>query len=129
MADRPFAPPLDIELDLPVPPSVNTMRRINWRNKKKHQQWQRTADVLILAARGRLRAPIGRLTGPFEALVFLSEQHTKIDLDNCLKCLLDYAKRVELIVDDGPKYLRRLVVEWGYAPHGCRLILRPREPN
>ena len=123
--DRPFAPPLDIEIDLPVPPSVNRARRIDWSQHRQHKQWVRSADVLILAARGRSHQPVPRaMAGAFEATVILSEKHTRIDLDNSLKCLLDYAKRIELIVDDGPKYLRRLVVEWGYAPEGCRLILR-----
>ena len=59
----------------------------------------------------------------------LDEQTVEIDLDNGVKALIDYAKRLGLITDDSKKYLRELRVVWGYAPHGCRLILKAREPN
>jgi Holliday junction resolvase RusA-like endonuclease len=57
----------------------------------------------------------------------LSEHHTKIDLDNGLKALIDYLRRIELIEDDSHKHMRRLVVEWGIAPMGCRVTVRPCE--
>ena len=124
--DRPFAPPLDIVLDLPVPPSVNRTRRVDWSQRAGHRQWQRTADIMVLGQKCREINPLilDTIKGHFEATVVLSEKHTRIDLDNSLKCLLDYCKRIELIVDDGPKYLRALHVVWGLAPEGCRVILR-----
>jgi hypothetical protein len=36
-----------------------------------------------------------------------------------------YARRIELVRDDSPRYLRRLVVEWGEVPTGCRVTLTP----
>lgn len=129
--DRPFAPPLDIELDLPAPPSVNRI----WQRAKAGKRhvytapvytaWKREADALI-GAMAQLRG-VKPIFGAFEATVILSEKHTKIDLDNAVKPLLDYAKRINLITDDGPKFQRRTVLQWGYAPHGCKLILRPWE--
>jgi hypothetical protein len=56
--------------------------------------------------------------------VVLSEHHCKIDLDNGLKALIDYLRRIELIEDDSPKHMRRLVVEFGLAPMGCRVVVR-----
>ena len=47
-----------------------------------------------------------------------------MDLDNCVKHLIDYARKIELIIDDSPKYMRRIVVDWGHAPEGVRLTLR-----
>lgn len=121
-SDPPFLPPADVVLELPAPLSVNRTRRIDWKSMAKADAWTRAADRLVYAAkRGRLKG----ISGPFEAIVTLSEQHTGIDLDNGIKAIIDYARRLELIVDDGPKYLRRLVVEWGHTPHGCRLTLRP----
>jgi Holliday junction resolvase RusA-like endonuclease len=131
LIDRPFAPPLDIELDLPVPPSVNRVRKIDWTHRAGHKKWERAADGFLLAAKCREYHPLRNIAIPssFELTVILSERHTKIDLDNSLKCLIDWLRRVDLIIDDGPRYMRRLVVEWGDAPQGCRIILKPREPN
>lgn len=133
MSDRPFGAPVDIELDLPPPPSTNRI----WKRAKAGQRavftspeykaWKRAADGAIASmAQLRGKKPI---PAQFEAHIILCPRQNRIDLDNSCKCLLDYAVRCNLVVDDGPKYLRRLLVEWGEAPHGCRLILRPREPN
>jgi Holliday junction resolvase RusA-like endonuclease len=119
MADAPFHCPPDIVLDLPVPPSVNRTRKIDY-------AWQNVSDQFIIAARGRSNSPLRlRKIMRFEAIVTLSEHHTKIDLDNSLKCLIDYLKRIEVIEDDGPKFMRRVTVEWGIAPMGCRVVVRP----
>lgn len=133
MLDRPFAPPLDIELDLPAPPSVNRVWMRAKAGKRQtftapaYKAWKREADNMIAAA-AQFRG-VKPLPAQFEAHIILSERHTSIDLDNSAKCVLDYAVRCNLVVDDGPKYLRRLLIEWGDAPLGCRLILRAREPN
>jgi Holliday junction resolvase RusA-like endonuclease len=133
MIDRPFGAPIDIQIDLPVPPSTNRI----WQRAKsgkravytspEYKAWKRAADDLV-AAMAQFRG-VKPILGAFEATIILSERHTRIDLDNSVKALLDYAVRSNLVVDDAPKFLRRLLVEWGHAPHGCRLILRPREPN
>lgn len=131
--DRPFGCPLDIQLDLPPPPSTNKIWMRSKAGKRavftspEYSAWKRAADDLIASmAQFRGVKPIG---GAFEAHIILSEKHTRIDLDNAAKATLDYAVRCNLVIDDGPQYLRKLLIEWGYAPHGCRLILRPREPN
>lgn len=117
----------DIVLDLPAPPSVNRTRRVDWRGMGRFKGWTRNADALVLASRGRMVNP-QRWAPPlmrFEVRIVMSEHHTKIDLDNGVKWLIDYLRRIEVIVDDGPKHMRRLVVEWGLAPEGCRITLRP----
>lgn len=120
--------PTVVMVDLPVPISVNRARRINWRMNKKFQDWTRTADHLVRVAMRREIDPL-RLQSikQFELTVIISEQHTRIDLDNGLKWLIDYLRRIELIEDDGPKHLRRLIVEWGHAPQGCRVLIRERQ--
>lgn len=123
--DRPFACPPDIEIHLPMPPSVNRI----WRSHKsgagrvsispEYAAWKRHADMLVISM-GAKRG-VKKLQGPFEANIFLKRQRG--DLDNRVKGVLDWAQSREFIEDD--KHCERMTVEWGEAPHGCRLILRP----
>jgi Holliday junction resolvase RusA-like endonuclease len=125
-ADPPFAVAPDIVLDLPPPPSVNRTRKIDWAGKRQLTAFGNVANAYVLAAKGRAVNPLRLVKIPrFELDVVLSEHHTRIDLDNGLKALIDYLKRIELIEDDSPKHLRKLTVTWGLAPHGCRVTIRP----
>lgn len=112
-------------LDLPVAPSVNRTRRINWAAKKIVADWVRAADNLLRAARYR-PSNVER----FEIHVIFSEAHTEADLDNPIKMTIDYLRRIEAIKDDNKKRLRKLVVEWddapgADAPEGCRITIVP----
>lgn len=126
MIDRPFAMPPEITLDLPAPPSVNRTRRVDWKGKRQLVAWGNVADGYVLAAKGRAVNPL-RLTKikRFELLITLSEKNNRLDLDNGLKALIDYLRRIELIEDDSPRHMRRLVVELGIAPFGARVTVRP----
>lgn len=125
-SDPPFAVPPDIVLDLPAPPSVNKVRRVDWSNVRVVKAWQNVANAYVLAAKGRTNSPLKLVKVPrFELHILLSEHHTRIDLDNGLKALIDYLRKIELIEDDSPKHMRRLLVEWGNAPLGCRVTVRP----
>lgn len=129
VSDRPFALPnrelITTVVDLPPPPSVNETRKINWHAAKKLERWKKSADKLVLAAKSRSVNPLGlkKVPGRFELRVVVSEHHTNMDLDNALKNIIDFLCRIELITDDGPKYMRRLIVEWGLAPEGCRVTI------
>jgi Holliday junction resolvase RusA-like endonuclease len=125
MTDPPFAVPPDIVLDLPAPPSVNKVRRVDWSAVRSVKAWQNVANAYVLAAKGRTNSPL-RLTkiARFELHIVMSEHHTGIDLDNGLKSLIDYLRKIELIEDDSPKHMRGLHVVWGTAPHGCRVTVR-----
>jgi len=124
-ADPPFAFPPDVVLDLPPPISVNHLRRMDWRSSKDRKGWTKNADAMVLAAKCRAIDPLklSRISR-FEAIITFSEHHTKIDLDNGIKWTVDYLRRIELIEDDGPKFMRRLTVQWGFAPMGCRVTVR-----
>ena len=126
MVDLPFAPPLDIVLDLPPPPSVNKTRKVDWRAQPKVRAWIKGANALTTFAWAAGKRP-KEILGRFEATIILNEIKTKADLDNTPKRLIDYARYLGLIADDSPKYMRRVIIEWGEAPEGCRLILRPME--
>jgi Holliday junction resolvase RusA-like endonuclease len=125
MTDPPFAVPADIILDLPAPPSVNRTRRVDWSSVRTVKAWHNVANAYVLAAKGRALSPL-RLSkvARFELHIVMSEHHSKIDLDNGLKALIDYLRKIELIEDDSPKHMRRLVVEFGTAPHGCRVTVK-----
>ena len=124
-ADPPFAAPPDIVLDLPAPPSVNRTRRVDWAATRVVKAWQNVANAYVLAAKGRANSPLKLCkVSRFELLIVMSEHHSRIDLDNGLKALIDYLRKIELIEDDSPKHMRRLVVEFGLAPHGCRVTVR-----
>ena len=38
--------------------------------------------------------------------------------------LIDGVRRWGFVTDDSPKYLRKLVVEWGEAPEGVRVMVK-----
>jgi Holliday junction resolvase RusA-like endonuclease len=121
----PFALPADIVLDLPAPPSVNRTRKIDWAGRRQLTAWKNVADGYVLAAKCRQISPLVLCKVPrFELFILISESHTRIDLDNGLKALIDYLRNIDLIEDDGPKFMRRLTVEWGRAPFGCRVTVR-----
>ncbi len=126
MADPPFACPPDIVLDLPAPPSVNKTRRVDWLGARVAKKWVNLCDPYVLAAKCRAVDPVrfNRIKR-FELTITLSEAHTNIDLDNGLKVLIDYLRRIELIEDDAKRNMRGLHVTWGVAPAGVRVTVRP----
>jgi Holliday junction resolvase RusA-like endonuclease len=125
MSDPPFAVPPDIILDLPAPPSVNRTRRVDWASARTVKAWANVADAYVLAAKGRQISPLRlKKIKRFELHIAMSEHHTKIDLDNGLKALIDYLRRINLIEDDSPKHMRGLHVTWGLAPMGCRVTVK-----
>lgn len=119
--------PLTVTLNLPFPPSVNRI----WRRGKKagmylspeYRAWQRNANGYIL-----MQKPLLRIAVPFEAQILLNSEAGQGDVDNRIKCVLDYAQRIEIIEND--KLCIKVTAEWvkpAQAPYGCRLILRERD--
>jgi Holliday junction resolvase RusA-like endonuclease len=125
MTDPPFAPPADIVLDLPAPPSVNRTRKMDFSSLRVVNAWKNVANAYVTAAKTRKISPLRLTKIPrFELHIVMSEK-SRADLDNGLKALIDYLRKIELIEDDSPKHMRRLVVEFGDAPFGCRVTVRP----
>jgi len=126
MADAPFHCPPDITIDLPTPVSVNRIWRSNRAGKKRvslspeYESWKRSADALAMST-GQFRG-LKTIVGPFEARIVV--KRVRGDLDNRAKGVLDWLQSRGVIVDD--KYCERLTLEWGDAPTGCRVIVRPR---
>lgn len=109
-----------IVLDLPAPLSVNETRRINWAAKPKIGRWIRAADALVMS-QGRLPTPIH---GRFQVTLTMPMDGA-LDLDNTPKQVIDYLRRLELVDNDNPRHMRRVLLEFGEAPEGCRVVVRP----
>jgi Holliday junction resolvase RusA-like endonuclease len=125
MADPPFGCPPDIVLDIPVPPSVNSTRRINWAAMPMVEKWKKDADGLLTVSGQYRAAKPYRIAGQYELTIIFNEEKCSKDLDNPVKAAIDYLRRLNLIEDDSPRYARQVLILWGHAPEGCRLIVRP----
>lgn len=111
-----------IVLDLPAPLSVNRTRRIDWRAKKAIDAWTKNADAHFMTQK-RALAPLA-VPGRFEILITLPEG-SALDADNGTKIIIDAVRRFRLVTDDDPAHMRRVVVEFGAAPTGCRVTINP----
>lgn len=120
--DPPFLVPIETSLNLPKPPSVNQTRKVSKAGLALHKRWIKQADLRIFADGGMKR--FARMPGQFEATLILDEHTCNLDLDNAAKVVIDYARRLGLIINDDKKHMRKVTIEWGHAAYGCRLILR-----
>jgi Holliday junction resolvase RusA-like endonuclease len=126
MADPPFGcpPPVFAALDLPMPPSANNL----WRKARgrmilspEYQAWKRQADGYALGQKPRGGFPT--IDGPFEAKITLDrDMHGRGDIDNRVKALGDFLQHLGIVSND--KNMQRLEVSFGYAPIGCRVVVR-----
>jgi Holliday junction resolvase RusA-like endonuclease len=123
--DRPFGVPPDIVLDVPLCPSVNKTRKIDWENHKGFVKWRDQADKHFTLNKQRLRNKF--IAGRYQITVVLNESKCAIDPDNSVKHLHDLMKRYGLIMDDSKKYCRGIHIVFGEAPEGARIILTPCE--
>jgi len=132
--DRPFGVPIECVMDLPFPPSTNSIWSI--RGGLKHnavslspayKKWKKEADMAVIANgtwRHRQRMP-----GAFAATLLLDRAQRAGDVDNRIKAVLDWAQRVEIVTND--KLCEEVTARWVAtvdAPRGCRLILRSVTP-
>lgn len=125
VAELPFRPQIETILDLPVPPSVNRTRRIDYRSVGKVNEWKKLADETLWAS-GQFRAAQKGIER-FELHITLDEKKCRLDQDNGVKALVDYLRRLGIIVNDSKKHWRKTVIEWGSAPTGCRVTVKPLE--
>lgn len=125
VAEQPFAPPADTVLDVPVPPSVNRTRSVNWAGARDAAAWRKRAGMMLMASGQYRRAQ--KKIARFEVKIVLCETLCRLDLDNTAKHAIDYLRHLGIITNDSPQQMRRVTIEWGLAPAGCRLIVRPCE--
>jgi Holliday junction resolvase RusA-like endonuclease len=117
-------------LDLPPPPSVNRIRRLNKSEMHFHSYWIDKCDQMVTAQwaaaklRGASRPSFG--DAKVSILIQLNEKMRLRDADNASKAILDYLKRIQIIRDDSKQYVRRITLEWvepKAAPEGVRLTV------
>lgn len=114
-------------IDLPFPPSVNRIWRSSNRQKKKvyldptYVAWIKSADLHVMAIRPKPQ----RVSGRYEIEIILDQLQRKKrgDAGNYEKCVSDYLQRIELI--DNDKFADQVLIRWGEAPAGVRVIVRP----
>lgn len=124
--DVPFALPpnaAELQLDIPLPPSVNSTRRVSWPGHKKFAAWKKQAG-LHLITNGQYKEARKTHINQYELTITLDEEQCKFDPDNIVKACCDFLTSLEIIKDDSPKYARRIIIKWGCAPSGCRMMLR-----
>lgn len=122
----PFALPAEVVLDLPPPVSVNRSRKIDWEGHQRLKEWKRGADAYVFVAKCREVNPLRLEKIPrFHLHITLDDRLNQLDADNALKGLIDYLRRIGLIENDAKKNMRSLLVDWGVAPAGCRVTVRP----
>lgn len=100
-------------LRLPTPLSTNSLFKNARRGRVKteaYENWIAEADIAYLLQRRFLSEQ--KVKGTWQAVIHLPRE-IRTDLDNCLKCPLDWLVSRELVEDDNPKYLQRIVVDIG----------------
>jgi hypothetical protein len=112
----------ETELDIPVPPSVNRTRKVHWAGHREYVEWKKQAGW-SLVENGQLRKAMKGI-GRHELTIILNEDMCAKDQDNPIKAAGDFLVAMGIILDDSPKFRRRTIIEWGFAPAGCRLIVR-----
>jgi Holliday junction resolvase RusA-like endonuclease len=93
-----------IELELPMPPGVNNLyfNKPGVGRLKTHRYRRWRADAVRL---GALQSP-GRIVGCADVTIHLMA--AKGDTDAYAKPLIDAAKQIGIIADDGKRYVRHL---------------------
>jgi len=99
-----------LTLDLPIPPSVNRTKRVDWLGNKKRRQFYLHADLHITAY-GPRPVPVRMITGPC-VLIFEIPQASRVDLSNHCKVLEDYLVSRQFIAGDDKRYVREIHMKW-----------------
>lgn len=110
-------------IDLPLPPSVNTMVRKLGNTSPGVRRWRMQADAYLYEQMRWLKSRA--IKGPFLIdITWTKAELGKSDIDNRIKPLLDYLQSRELIEND--KLCREMRVGFGMVNFGCRVEVLPR---
>ena len=97
----PITRTVQFSLDIPVPPSVNLTRKIDWAGLRWLRKYYLHAD-LHLTAYGPKPAPVRILTGAYELHIQIPDG-ARTDLVNHCKVLIDYLVSREFVAGDDPR--------------------------
>jgi len=113
-----------VTLELPYPPSVNSIWRFSGRSAyaaKEYKSWQKSADGAFTVQKSQktVGSPI---KGAFEVHMTFSQDRRRwnTDLDNRIKVTLDALQRFGLIENDSK--CQKLTAAWG--PVECGVFIR-----
>jgi Holliday junction resolvase RusA-like endonuclease len=132
----PLASGQDYAFDLPYPPSVNRIWRSSAKSAGKnvyiapsYKKWKDAAGALLMTKRGWM---MRRVVGPFSVDIALCppKGHPRGDLDNRIKAVLDFLQSATIVSND--KHCQLLCAYWapvGMAPEGCRVVVKPWQPQ
>jgi Holliday junction resolvase RusA-like endonuclease len=111
----------DITLDLPLPPSVNKIRRIDWAEYRGYKRWQKDADkTLMLHKQNKQRG----ITGAFKIIIDIDYDALRADPSNVLKALEDYCVSRHFVPDDRKRFLKGINIQFAdNLPEGCRVTI------
>jgi Holliday junction resolvase RusA-like endonuclease len=113
----------DITLDLPLPPSVNKTRRVNWAGYRGYKSWMKNADANLMMRHQNKQHSI---IAPYRITIEVDYSKLQSDLDNIVKALIDYCVSRAFVPDDRKRFLKGIAVEFvDHLPDGCRVTLRP----
>lgn len=111
--------PWSIDLGFPLAPSVNQFMSRLGNQSPVVRRWRKQADMAFMVQTMRGRRPAG-IVGPYEIEITWADN--KADISNRIKALEDYLEDLHLIEND--RLCRRMLVQFGEAPRGCRVRLR-----
>jgi Holliday junction resolvase RusA-like endonuclease len=117
----------DIVLDVPLPPSVNKIRRINWATYGDYKRWQADADkTLMLHKQNKQHA----IVGPYVIIITVDYDRFQGDLDNILKGIVDYCVTRKFVSDDRKKFMRGVAIRFEEGlPEPCRITIASGVPE
>jgi Holliday junction resolvase RusA-like endonuclease len=96
----------NICITLPEPPSVNRLR--------KRAAWIKKCDIIVFVLRrDTFNRGLSTVIGSPYGVRIVLDRMSRIDMDNCIKPILDYLCRAKIVTDDGPGHLHRILVERG----------------
>jgi Holliday junction resolvase RusA-like endonuclease len=110
-----------ITLDIPLPPSVNKVRRINWAGYRDYKRWQEDADKTLMLHQQNKQHSI---LAPYEITIEVDYSKLQSDLDNIVKALIDYCVSRCFVPDDHKRFLKGFRVRFtDHLPDGCRVTI------
>lgn len=104
----------EVILDLPLCPATNNLYAnrpgIGRVKSRAYKTWLTTAGLY-----GNIQRP-GRIVGLADVTIHLCD--FRGDTDGRIKALIDCAKKIGVIADDGERYIRHAEIRRGEAPPG-----------
>ncbi len=113
-------------IKLPRPLSVNSLfANVPKKGRVKSQRYRTWIQNAVQVATGIAdckAVPRPHFEVPVKINFFVPERGVKMDIDNAAKAYIDLLVHLGVIVDDSPKYVRGISLDWVDADHGEALI-------